>query len=166
MKKVLLSVLALSALSSASASERIGAYLLGLQYERDVNATDSVRYGVGLPVALGFGGGGVLALSGDVSYLRHVAPASQVVQPYFGGSLGLVGIFGTSEGTSAAGVVLFPNVLGGLNFNVSNSLSLFTEAGVGPRVIFAGASDGTSSAGGTDVSLGFGVRVGLNYTVR
>ncbi|GGS29329.1 hypothetical protein GCM10008961_21220 [Deinococcus knuensis] len=159
MKKTLLSILALTTLSTAGASEKIGAYLLGVQYERDTNATDSVRFGLGLPLAAAFDGGGFVTVSGDVSYLRHTSPDTESVQPYYGGTLGLFGLFATGGGNSAGALGVFPSVLGGANVNVTDQVSLFGELGVGPRVVF-----GTGI--GADWSFGVGARLGVNYKFR
>ncbi|GGR64865.1 hypothetical protein GCM10008959_28720 [Deinococcus seoulensis] len=166
MKKTLLSILALTTLSTAGASEKIGAYLLGVQYERDTNATDSVRFGLGLPLAGFFDGGGAVALSGDVSYLRHTAAETETVQPYYGAGLGLSAVLATGSGASVGGVGLYPNVLAGANFNVTDQVSLFAEGSVGPVVAFAYATDGQNSASGADVGLGYNVRLGVNYKFR
>ncbi len=157
MKKVILATLCLTALSSAGASEKVGAYLFGVQYQRDTNATDALRFGLGLPFAGVFAGGGAVALSGDAAFLRHTAPATELVQPYYGGGLGLGTVFATSGGTTAGGVSLYPHVLGGANFNVTSQLSLFAEGSVG-----LDAWIGTGSA----VTFGYGVRLGVNYTIR
>lgn len=158
-KKILLSVLTLATLSTASAAEKFGAYLLGVQYQRDTNATDAVRFGLGLPLAAAFNGGGFVTVSGDVSYLRHTAPETESVQPYYGGSLGLLGLFATSGGDSAGAVGVFPSVLGGANVNVTDQVGLFGELGVGPRVIFV-------TGGGSDWTFGVGARLGVNYRLR
>jgi hypothetical protein len=155
-----LSVLAaLSAVSSASAAEKVGFFLVGGQYEKDINATDSYRVGVGLPLVGLFGSGGVIALSGDVSYLRHTAPATTgAFQPYYGGGLGLGTVFATTGSSSAAVFSLSPNVLGGANYAFTDQWSAFAEASAGPTVVLGG--------GGASVGLGFGIRFGANYKLR
>jgi len=155
-----LSVLAaLSTISTASAAEKIGFFVLGGQYERDINTTDSYRVGLGLPLVGLFDSGGVIALSGDVSYLRHTTPLTAgAFQPYYGGGLGLVGIFATSSSASAAVLGLYPNVLGGVNYAFTDRWSSFAEASVGPRVLLG--------SGANNFGIGFGLRFGVNYTLR
>lgn len=165
-KKILLSVLTLATLSTASAAEKVGAYLLGVQYQRDTNATDAVRFGLGVPLAGFFDGGGAVALSGDVSFLRHTAAATETVQPYYGAGLGLSAVLGAGSGASVGAAGLYPNVLAGANFNVTDQFSLFAEGSVGPVVAFAYATDGQNSASGADVGLGYGLRLGVNYKFR
>lgn len=162
MNKTLLSLSALAAFSvasNASAAEKVGFFLVGGQYERDINATDSYRVGVGLPLVGLFGSGGVIALSGDVSYLRHTAPATTgAFQPYYGGGLGLGAVFATTGNASAAVFSLYPNVLGGANYAFTDRWSAFAEASVGPRVLVG--------SGASNFGVGFGIRLGANYNLR
>lgn len=166
MRKFLLATTILATLSSASAAQKIGAYLFGVQFERDTTATDSTRLGLGLPIAMALDGGGLIGVSGDYSWLRHTAPASQSVQPYYGAGLGLSALFGGDGNVSALGFGVYPNVLGGLNFNLADRLSLFTEASIGPRMAVVTATDGQASATQTQFGLGYGLRLGVNYTLR
>ncbi|UQN07285.1 hypothetical protein [Deinococcus sp. QL22] len=149
----------MSAASHASAAEKIGFFFVGGQYERDINATDSYRVGVGLPLIGLFGSSGAIALSGDLSYLRHTAPLTTgAFQPYYGGGLGLGAALATNGSASAAAVSLYPNVLGGANYAFTDRWSAFAEASAGPRVILGG--------GGASIGLGFGIRLGANYKLR
>jgi hypothetical protein len=166
MKKFFLPVATLVLLSTAHASQKIGVFVLGAQYERDLNASDSIRFGLGLPLAAVTNGGGALALSGDVAFLRHKGSSTNTIQPYYGAALGLATVLGSDQNVAVGGVVLYPNVLGGLNFNVTSTVSLFAEGSVGPQAIFAAVSDGTNRASGTQIGLGYGVRLGMNYTLR
>lgn len=167
MRKFLLATTILATLSSASAAQKIGAYLFGVQFERDTTATDSTRLGLGLPLAVAVDGVSMIGVSGDYSWLRHTAPARQDVQPYYGFGLGLSAAFGGSGDVSVAAFSMYPNVLGGLNFNLDSRLSLFTELSVGPRVTTAYATDSQgNSASETRFERGYGLRLGVNYTLR
>lgn len=166
MKKIALSLLTLTALSSASAAERAGFFLLGAQYERDTNATDSFRVGLGLPIAGFFGGSGALALSGDVAWLRHTNSLrldGTGVQPYYGGGLGLATVLATSESGSAAGLTVYPHLLGGANFGLNDRWALFAEASAGVNVYAFG---GTGTSTNTGLTPGFGLRLGASYRIR
>ena len=162
MNKTLLSLsvlAALSTISTASAAEKIGFFVLGGQYERDINATDSYRIGLGLPLVGLFDSGGVIALSGDVSYLRHTTPLTAGgFQPYYGGGLGLVGIFATSSSDFAPVLGLYPNVLGGVNYAFTDRWSSFCRGfGRPPHLLGNGANN---------FGIGFGLRFGVNYKLR
>ena len=169
MKKVVLSLLALAAVSNASAAERVGFFLLGAQYERDTNATDSFRVGLGLPIAGLLGGTGGVAVARDAAWLRHTRPLTADgvgVQPYYGAGLGLGTAF-TSNGTSTVGgFSAYPHVLGGANFGLNDRWALFAEASVGVNVYAVGASTsyGSGSTGG--LTPGFGLRLGTSYLLR
>ena len=169
MKKVVLPLLVLTALSSASAAERVGFFLLGAQYERDTNATDAFRVGVGLPIAGFFGGSGALALSGDVAWMRHTRALNldgTGVQPYYGAGLGLSTIFAKTDSGSAAGLTLYPHALGGVNVGLNDRWALFAEGSVGPTIYALGASTATTSGSTSGVTAGLGVRLGATYRIR
>ncbi|MGX9686252.1 hypothetical protein ACTQ9L_03805 [Deinococcus wulumuqiensis] len=169
MKKLTLSLLALTALSSASAAERFGFYLLGAQYERDTNATDSFRVGLGLPVAGVFEGTGVVGVTGNVGWLRHTRTLNgdgTGVQPYYGAGLGLSTVFASNSQASVGGVVVYPHVLGGANFGLNDRWALFAEASAGVNVYAVGASSSYSSDSTSGVGPGFGLRVGASYRIR
>ena len=51
-------------------------------------------------------------------------------------------------------------------FNLADRLSLFTEASIGPRMAVVTATDGQASATQTQFGLGYGLRLGVNYTLR
>ena len=169
MKKLALSLLALTALSSASAAERFGFFLLGAQYERDTNATDSFRVGLGLPVLGAFGGTGALGLSGDFAWLRHSRALNADgtgVQPYYGAGLGLGAAVASNEAATAAMFVVYPHVLGGANFGLNDRWALFAEASAGVNVYAGGATTAYGNASTGGVGPGFGLRLGASYRFR
>jgi hypothetical protein len=154
-----LSVLAaLSTVSTASAAEKVGFFLVGGQYERDINTTDSYRVGVGLPLVGLFG---VFSVSGDVSYLRHTTPLTTGgFQPYYGGGLGLSGtVFTGADISPYVGLTLYPNVLGGANYAFTDQWSAFAEASAGPNISIGNRY-------GSGIVFGLGIRLGANYKFR
>ena len=157
MKKLtLLATLAFAATSSAFADNYIGGSIgsgATIHYQSDQSATSAVRYGLNLSF-VGLSSNG-LTLGGGVDYLNDVSGQSfGGLNPYYG--FGLDAAFGLG---SVSSVVLYPHVLGGLSFDVSNPLSIFAEVNAGPAIGFA--TGGSSSA--TGVSFGYGGRLGLNY---
>ena len=169
MKKMALSLLALTALSSASAAERFGFYLLGAQYERDTNATDSFRVGLGLPVAGIVQGTGVLGVTGNVGWLRHTRALNgdgTGTQPYYGVGLGLSSALVSNSQASVSGLVVYPHVLGGANFGLNDRWALFAEASAGANIYALGASSVYGSDSTSGVAPGFGLRLGASYRFR
>ena len=169
MKKILLPLLALSALSSASAAERVGFYILGAQYERDLNASDSFRLGLGLPIAGVFQGTGVLGGSGSAAWLRHTRALNADgtgVQPYYGAGLGLAAFGASSSGTSASALVVFPHVLGGANLGLNSRWALFAEAGAGANFYVAGSQSAGLSDSRSGLTPSAVIRLGATYRIR
>jgi hypothetical protein len=166
MKKLIPALVFSASLSSASAADKVGAFLLGVQYEHDLNADNSVRVALSVPLFFGDGTSSVFGIGGGVDYLHHVAPASQKVQPYYGGGLGL-GLASVKSGTSSASAFsVSASVLGGANLNLSDQWSLFADAGVGPALIFGSGVSGTSAASKTQIALNLSIRLGVNYKLR
>ncbi len=159
--KLMLAATALT-LTSTAAADQVGFFLVGAQYQQD----NGLRYGLGLPVVGLFQGGGVLGISGDVSYLLPLNGGSDSVSPYYGFGLGLGLAVATGGGSSATGVSLYPNALIGVNFNTASRFTPFVEGSVGPSIAFARASSSGSSASGAAVGIGFGLRLGVNYDLR
>ena len=169
MKKFVLPLLALASLSTASAAERIGFFLLGGQYERDLNATDSFRVGLGLPLVGFVDGASGGYFSGDVAWLRHTRPlnaAGRGTQPYYGGGLGLAGAFVSSGGESASGLTIYPHVLGGANFGLNDRWALFAEGSVGANIYTGGVRTSVGSGSTSGVTVGLGLRLGATYRIR
>ncbi|MEF2278982.1 hypothetical protein V3W47_11800 [Deinococcus sp. YIM 134068] len=156
MKKALLGLLALSAVSSAAADSVGGSIGTGLtvHYQTDLTSTSSIRYGLNLD-ALNLFRGGSLAIGGDVAYLGELngSQALGPFDPYYGLGLGAYVSLGSSSG-----LVVYPNGILGLNFQVTTPLSVFVEGSAGPRIVV-----GTGSTG---IDFGFGARVGVNYQFR
>ncbi|WP_425146637.1 hypothetical protein [Deinococcus sp.] len=158
MKKIFLGLttLALAAASTASAATYIGGSIgsgLTVHYQSDLDAASAVRYGLNLSF-VGLSSSG-LTLGGGVDYLNSISGQNYGgLSPYYG--------FGLDAGVglgSVTSIVLYPHVLGGLKYNVSDPLSVFAEVNAGPAIGFATAG-GNSGAG---VSFGYGGRIGLNY---
>ncbi|GAA5534652.1 hypothetical protein E5F05_18620 [Deinococcus metallilatus] len=155
MKKTLLGLLALTAVSSAAA-DSVGGHIgttAGLHYQTDLTANSAVRYGLNLN-ALNLFRGGSVGLGGEVAYLRNAGSQNfGGLNPYYGFGLGVGASVGSYTGVSA-----YPHVLGGLGYNVAGPVSIFVEGNVGPTIAI--------SNGGSGIGLGAGVRLGLNYQIR
>ncbi|WP_034386685.1 hypothetical protein [Deinococcus sp. YIM 77859] len=152
MKKTLLGLLALSAVSSAAA-DAVGGYIgtdAGIYYRSELTADAAVRYGLNLS-ALNLFRGGSLALGGEVAYLRNASNQNfGGLNPYYGFGLGVNASLGSVTGVSA-----YPHVLGGLAYNVGGPLGVFVEGNIGPAIALSNAGSG--------IGLGAGVRLGVNY---
>lgn len=158
MKKALFGLLALSAVSTAAA-DSVGGYLgtgAGVYYRQDLTVNSSVRYALNLN-AVNLFRGGSLALGGDVAYLGQIRTGASLAgfNPYYGLGLGAEVSLG-----STTGLAVYPHGLLGLEYQITTPLSVFVEGSVGPYL-----SLGTSGGLGFDL-LGFGARVGVNYTFR
>lgn len=154
MKKTLLGLLALSAVSAAAA-DSVGGHIgttAGVHYQTDLTADSAVRYGLNLNAINLFRGGSV-GLGGEVVYLRNIGQSFGPLSPYYGFGLGIGASVGSYTGVSA-----YPHVLGGLSYNVAGPISVFVEGNVGPTVAISNAGSG--------IGLGAGVRVGANYRIR
>ncbi|KQR04542.1 hypothetical protein [Deinococcus sp. Leaf326] len=153
MKKMFLSLLALGAVSSASAATSLGGSIgsgAALHYQVDNDAVSSTRFGLNLD-ATNFNFN-TLSLGGTVDYLRSAAPGSLGgLNPYYGLGLGA----GVSLGGTNA-VSVYPHVLGGLSYNVTAPLSVFGELNAGPSI---------TVGSNTSVFFGIGARIGVNYVI-
>lgn len=153
MKKAILGLLALTAVSTASAADYVGVSVgsgASIHYQRDLNSTSAMRYSLNLD-AVGFSFN-TLSLGGSVDYLADI--------PGAGGMGGFVPYYGLGLGAGVAlggvtGVSVYPHGTLGLSYQVTDPLSVFVEGNAGPAV--------TVSTGGTGIGFGFGARVGLNY---
>ncbi|GAA5501837.1 hypothetical protein Dxin01_01576 [Deinococcus xinjiangensis] len=161
MKKALIGLLTLSALSTASAANYVGGSVsikngiggLNLHYQQDRNATSAMRYSLDLD-ALNVGSGGV-SVGGSVDYLANIPNQTAMttpITPYYGLGLGA----GVALGSGSA-VALYPHGVLGAKFQLSNPLSIFAEGNAGPRVVLA--------SGASNVGFGWGARVGVNYMI-
>ncbi|MFC5846938.1 hypothetical protein [Deinococcus petrolearius] len=153
MKKMFLSLLALGAVSSASAATSVGGSIGSggsLFLQRDVDAVSATRYSLDLD-ATNFDFNN-LGLGGTVDYLRRATPGSLGgLNPYYGLGLGAgVSLGGTNS------VSVYPHVLGGLSYNVTAPLSVFGELNAGPSIRVGSASS---------VYFGIGARIGVNYVI-
>lgn len=156
MKKALLGLLALSAVSTAAA-DSVGGYLgtgAGVYYRNDLTATSSVRYALNLN-AVNLFRGGSLGLGGDVAYLSAIQSGAALAgfNPYYGLGLGADVSLGSNNAVS-----VYPHALAGLEYQVTTPLSVFVEGSVGPSLALAD--------GGIGLGFGFGARVGVNYNFR
>ncbi|CAM3568470.1 hypothetical protein [Deinococcus frigens] len=154
MKKATLTLLALSAASSASAANYIGGSIgsgLSIHYQTDRNAQSALRYGLNLD-AVGFNFG-TLSVGGSVDYLANLAGGNLgAFTPYYGAGLGA----GISLG-KGTGFTVYPHVTAGLKYQLNAPISVFGEVNAGPTV-----SLGT----GSSIGFGFGARLGLNYRLN
>ncbi|WP_034352561.1 hypothetical protein [Deinococcus phoenicis] len=152
MKTALLGLMALTAVSSASAAS-VGGYAgtdAGLYYQTDLSGTSAMRYSIN---ALNLFSGGSIGVGGEVAYLNNISGQSLGgLAPYYGLGLGA----GVSLGSST-GVSLYPHGLLGLRYNVAGPFSVFAEGNAGVRV-------GIGTGGG--VRVGAGARIGLDYRIR
>ncbi|WP_425146639.1 hypothetical protein [Deinococcus sp.] len=145
--------LGLSLLLSTAAADQVGVAaslgnaqrIYGLEYQQD----NGVRYGLGYGELLLARSDA--ALGADVAYLMPLSPLLQgYVQPYYGFGLGA----GLSLPAAGIRVGLYPNVLLGANFANASPLTPFVEASAGPALSFGSAFG---------VTLGYGLRLGVNY---
>jgi hypothetical protein len=155
MKMTLLGLLALTAVSTASAASYVGGSVgsgLTLHYQNDLTAASAMRYGLNLD-ATNFNFSH-LSVGGSVDYLGDFTGTGSSLgglTPYYGLGLGAGVVLGSGGGFS-----LYPHGTLGLRYNITDPLSLFVEGNVGPVV----SVGGTAAAG---VSVGAGARIGLNY---
>ncbi len=153
MKKMLLGVVALSALSTASAANYVGGFIgtdAGVFYQNDMGPDSSMRYSL---TGLGLLSGNV-SVAGEVDYLKSVGGTEGGLNPYVGAGLSA----GVSLG-GVTGVSLYPHALIGAKYNLNGPLSVFGE-------LNAGYGFALASSGGTNVSgggFGWGARVGVKY---
>lgn len=151
MKKILLGLAALSALSTASAANYVGASIgngLSVHYQQDLSATSAMRYSLNLD-AVGFSFN-TLTLGGSADYLMDIPSGTpSALTPYYGAGLGA----GVALG-SVTGVSLYPHVLLGAKYNVSAPLSVFGEVNAGAALWLGG---------GSAFGFGYGARLGFNY---
>ncbi|WP_291430104.1 hypothetical protein [Deinococcus sp.] len=155
MKKTLLGLLAITAVSSASAANYVGGSVgsgATLHYQTDLTGSSAMRYSLNLD-ATNFNFN-YLAVGGSVDYLGDFTGTGAALgglTPYYGLGLGA----GVALG-NGGGVSLYPHGTLGLRYNVTDPLSIFVEGNVGPSI----------SVGGTNasrVAVGGGARIGLNY---
>ncbi len=159
MKKTLIGLLALSAISTASAANYVGGSIgsgFSIHYQTDRTATSAMRYSLNLDATqFDFN---QLTLGGSVDYLSNFGSQSlgSGISPYYGLGLGAgVGINDNSNGT---GVGIYPHGLVGLKYQISTPLSLFGEVNAGPDIQLA--------SGDTHVDFGYGLRIGINYMLN
>lgn len=162
MKKILIGLLALTAVSGASAANYVGGSVsiknsvggLNLHYQQDRNLNSAVRYGLDLN-ALNVGSGNV-SVGGTVDYLTNIptqAPRTTPFVPYYGLGLGAAVSLG-----NGSGIAVYPHGLVGAKFQVTNPISLFGEVNAGPVV---GVGSGNAVVG-----FGWGARLGMNYRLN
>lgn len=176
MKKIILALTALTAVSTAGAdslglranyshffvANSTGNFTFGVEYAYDLDSKSAVRVGVDLdPDVIG---SGVFALEGDVAYLRNfdgVGNASYNV--YYGGSLGL-GVATAASGSARLTVLeVSPTAVVGTRYFLTPEFGLSAEVNAGPAFAFGFASAGSQSASVRETAFGAGVRFGVNY---
>lgn len=155
MKTAALTVLALTAVSSASAATYVGGSIgsgATLHYQRDLTGASAIRYGLNLD-ATNFNFR-ALSINGTVDYLADFAGTGSLggFTPYYGVGLGVGAGLGDNLGLS-----VYPHGTLGLRYNVTDPLSVFVEGNVGLAVR---VGSGTNT---TTVKLGSNARIGLNY---
>lgn len=154
MKKTMLGLLALGAVSTAAA-DSIGGHIgttTGVHYQSDLTANSAVRYGLNLSTTVLFAG--AFRIGGEVAYLQNISGQSfGGLSPYYGFGLGAGAAVGSVVGVSA-----YPHVLGGLRYTVAQPISVFVEGNVGPTI--------GVTTGGSGFGFGAGVRLGLDYNLR
>lgn len=153
MKKALIGLMALSAVSTASAANYVGGFIgsdAGVFYQKDTSATSSMRYGL---TGLGLFSGAI-SVAGEADYLTSIGGQEGAVNPYAGGGLAV----GVALSGGGGGVALYPHGLIGAKYNLSGPLSVFGELNAGPVVAFGG---GVSVFG-----FGWGGRLGVKYMLN
>ena len=155
MKKTILGLLAITAVSSASAASYVGGSVgsgATLHYQTDLTGSSAMRYGLNLD-ATNFNFNN-LAVGGSVDYLGDFVGTGSALgglTPYYGLGLGAGVVLGEGGGVS-----VYPHGTLGLRYNVTDPLSIFVEGNVGPRISVGGTN-------ASNVSVGSGARIGLNY---
>ncbi len=157
MKKTILGLLAITAVSSASAASYVGGSVgsgATLHYQTDLTGSSAMRYGLNLDATnFNFNRDNV-SVGGSVDYLGDFVGTGSALgglTPYYGLGLGAGVVLGQGGGVS-----VYPHGTLGLRYNVTDPLSFFVEGNIGPRI----------TVGGTNASntrLGSGARIGLNY---
>ena len=155
MKKVTLTLLALTAVSSASAANYIGGSVgsgLSVHYQNDLTTTSAIRYGLNLD-AVNFNFN-ALSVNASVDYLADFAGVGSLggFTPYYGVGLSAGAGLGANLGLS-----VYPHANLGLRYNISEPLSVFVEGNLGPYVRIG------SGANTTNIGFGSTARIGLNY---
>lgn len=162
MKKTIVGLLALSALSTASAANYVGGSVgvstggiggLNLHYQTDRDATSAMRYSLDVG-ALNVGTSGI-SIGGSADYLMNIpnqTPSALV--PYYGAGLGASVYLG-----GGAGFSLYPHGILGVKYNVTAPLSVFAEGSAGPAIFL-----GTGT--GVNLGFGYGARIGINYMLN
>lgn len=156
MKKTILGLLAITAVSSASAASYVGGSVgsgATLHYQTDLTSSSAMRYGLNLD-ATNFNFNNV-AIGGSVDYLGDFTGTGSALgglTPYYGLGLGA----GVALGNNGGGVSLYPHGTLGLRYNVTDPLSVFVEGNIGPVVSIGGSNN-------SSVYIGSGARIGLNY---
>ncbi|MFC4640481.1 hypothetical protein [Deinococcus hohokamensis] len=156
MKKALLSLLAITTVSSASAATSVGASVgsgVSLHLQQDLTSTSAMRYSLNLEATqFNFNR---LSVGGSVDYLADIPSTSSLggLTPYYGLGLGA----GVALG-NGAGVSIYPHANLGMRYDVSSPLSIFGELNAGPAIVVGG--------GATGIGFGFGAKIGLNYRIQ
>ncbi len=155
MKKVTLTLLALTAVSTASAANYIGGSVgsgLSVHYQSDLTTNSALRYGLNLD-AVNFNFK-ALSVNASVDYLADFAGTGSLggFTPYYGVGLSAGAGLGSNLGLSA-----YPHATLGLNYNISAPLSVFVEGNAGPYIRVG------SGANTTNIGFGSTARIGLNY---
>ncbi|MFK7602817.1 hypothetical protein ACI3L1_11460 [Deinococcus sp. SM5_A1] len=155
MKKAALTILALAAVSTASAATYVGGSIgsgLSVHYQSDLSSTSAIRYGLNLD-AVNFNFN-ALAVNATVDYLADFASIGSLggFTPYYGVGLGAGAGLGSNLGLS-----VYPHATLGLRYNVTAPLSVFVEGNAGLNVRVGSGSNTTSTGFGSNA------RIGLNY---
>ncbi|TSA86802.1 hypothetical protein FNU79_06330 [Deinococcus detaillensis] len=163
MNKILVGLAALTFASAttASASTYIGGSVGSggaVHYQTDLSSGSAVRYSLNL-YATNFNFG-QLSVGASVDYLTDLNNTNINVNtpnttfggltPYYGFGLGA----GVGVG-SVTGVSVYPHVLGGIKYQLSDPLSIFGELDAGINVAVSNA--------GTGVGFGSNARIGVMY---
>ncbi|MCD0160358.1 MULTISPECIES: hypothetical protein [unclassified Deinococcus] len=157
MKKTILGLLAITAVSSASAASYVGGSVgsgATLHYQTDLTGSSAMRYGLNLDATnFNFNRDNV-SVGGSVDYLGDFVGTGSALgglTPYYGLGLGAGVVLGQGGGVS-----VYPHGTLGLRYNVTDPLSFFVEGNVGPRITVGGPN-------ASNTRLGSGARIGLNY---
>ena len=157
MKKTILGLLAITAVSSASAASYVGGSVgsgATLHYQTDLTGSSAMRYGLNLDATnFNFNRDNV-SVGGSVDYLGDFVGTGSALgglTPYYGLGLGA----GVALGNNGGGVSVYPHGTLGLRYNVTEPLSIFVEGNIGPVI--------TVGSGNSGAYFGSGARIGLNY---
>lgn len=183
MKKSLLTLLALTTVSTAAADslglsgafqkgfyraegesvEFDGSAAIGVSYTYDLDSVSSVR--AELELLPNLYGSDKLGFGGEFTYLRSVFNDG-MANVYVGGGLGLNTVSDTMDGVTARLTGVNPTALVGVNYAVAPGFAAYLELAGGASFLRASASSGGVSFSNSATGAFVKPRIGVTYNLR